>query len=602
MSTKGKFNHSVSVPRIYKIASKVAKNAKTGLSLKNLVYQEKHVNIKAVYALVVETFKREAVIEDLIEKSKLFEKEPRFDPWLAKILICEMLWGKNKMKGDSKPVKTILEYEKLLKIFLSNCTDIKRDILKHNIMKPRYARVNTLKISVEEAVNNFRDEGWTLVKYFNDSDYDGFLEKLSNLESNEFMIDIHIPELLIFPPKTEFYNHEAYKSKMVVLQDKASCLPVFLLNPIPGSTVIDMCAAPGMKTTQVAAMLKNSGTVHAVELDKNREKILRELVEAAGATCVKTILKDVMQISESDCPGVEYILVDPSCTGSGITDRVEIEDQNFHDRMSRLKKLCNFQAKLLRHATTAFPQAKRIVYSTCSINAEENEDVVRQVLETCRNFKLIDAKKLLKSWNDKSSEVFPALGKMCVYATPEKDKTNGFFIAVLERLEEGERNPYLNVQLCKLYDRGKKTKNLNRKENGNENLPDQNSKKVNLHQTNLASTAANVPLQKRRFKKENNFEKIDNMSASHVLSDQIEKNKLQNVSEQDNTKMLKELDKVAPDDTKTLENGHPEENHKNQYNETTKDENKKSLIDCSQIENSKSKKKKKIRCNLIMKT
>ncbi|KAL3287830.1 hypothetical protein HHI36_002289 [Cryptolaemus montrouzieri] len=451
---KNIFKHSVPVPRIYKVASKVAANLKAGKdSLKNLVYQEKHVNIKTLYALIVETFKRDQIISDLIEKSQLLVKEPRFNPWLAKILICEMLWGKNKMKGDSKPVQTILGYQQLLKKLLNDCNDAPKNVLLHHVSKPRYVRVNTLKITVEEAVNNFKDEGWTFVPFLNKFDYEGFLTRMDNLEPHEFMTDLHISDLLIFPPKTEFYRHEAYKSRNIILQDKASCLPVHLLNPTPGSIVMDMCAAPGMKTTQLAAMLKDSGTVHAVELDRNREKILREFVDSAGATCVKTILKDVMKVTDKDCPGIEYILVDPSCSGSGITDRVEIEDYDLQNKILRLRKLCAFQAKLLRYALTSFPQAKRVVYSTCSVNSEENEDVVRQVLETCKDFKLVDARKTLKSWNDSGSIVFPELGKMCVYASPEKDKTNGFFVAVLERLKEGEKNPYLNVQLLKMFDK-----------------------------------------------------------------------------------------------------------------------------------------------------
>ncbi|XP_044744520.1 putative methyltransferase NSUN7 [Coccinella septempunctata] len=462
--TQAGFVHSTPVPRIYKIASKVAKNVKEGKdSLKNLVYAERHVNIKALYALVVETFKRNEIIDDLIEKSELLVKEPRFNVWLAKILISELLWGKNKMTRGSKPIETILSYEEILKTLLKDCVSLEQPILKHNITKPRYVRVNTLKITLEEAVTNFRQEGWIFVPFFNKSDYEGFQNRLNLLKPDEFMKDIHIPELLIFPPKTEFYQHEAYKSGNIILQDKASCLPVHLLAPPPGSTVLDTCAAPGMKTTQLAALLQNTGTVYAVELNPRREALLKELVESVGATCIKTILKDVMQVSADDCPDVEYILVDPSCSGSGITDRVEIEKLDLSTKMERLKKLCNFQAKLLRHTMTAFPKAKRIVYSTCSMNAEENEDVVRQTLETSRQFKLIDAKKLLQSWNTKTSEIYPQLGNMCIYATPEEDKTNGFFVAVFERLEDGEKNPYLNYELCKFFD--KETRKNNSQDN-----------------------------------------------------------------------------------------------------------------------------------------
>lgn len=81
-----------------------------------------------------------------------------------------------------------------------------------------------------------------------------------------------------------------------------------------------MCAAPGMKTTHIAAHLKNTGTVYAVERDPRRFKVLDNIVNSSGATCVKTFNKDVLTCYNDDFPGVEYILVDPSCSGSGISD------------------------------------------------------------------------------------------------------------------------------------------------------------------------------------------------------------------------------------------------------------------------------------------
>lgn len=89
------------------------------------------------------------------------------------------------------------------------------------------------------------------------------------------------------------------------------------MDPPPGSVVLDMCAAPGMKTTQVAAAMNNEGKVYAVERDPRRFETLNRIVEASGATCITTVNKDVLTCTEKDFPGVQYILVDPSCSGSG---------------------------------------------------------------------------------------------------------------------------------------------------------------------------------------------------------------------------------------------------------------------------------------------
>ncbi|KAJ8946948.1 hypothetical protein NQ314_008749 [Rhamnusium bicolor] len=197
----------------------------------------------------------------------------------------------------------------------SDFWNIKYDI--ETEIKPRYVRVNTLSLSLNEAVDGFRDEGWNLCKSQDKTNYKEFLNKITSLAEDEFLIDIHIPNLLIFPPKTEFYNHPAYKNGSLVLQDKASCLPVHILGPELGSIVLDMCAAPGMKTTQVAAVINNEGTIYAVERDPKRFETLNKIVDSSGATCVKTVNKDVLTCGGNNFPGVQYIIVDPSCTGSG---------------------------------------------------------------------------------------------------------------------------------------------------------------------------------------------------------------------------------------------------------------------------------------------
>ncbi|KAJ4445360.1 hypothetical protein ANN_07165, partial [Periplaneta americana] len=96
----------------------------------------------------------------------------------------------------------------------------------------------------------------------------------------------------------------------------ASCLASKLLNPPPGSVTLDMCAAPGMKTTHLASLMKNKGTLYAVEMGQKRYQTLCNQVEKSGATCVKTLHCDALTLDSTQCPGVQYILVDPSCSGS----------------------------------------------------------------------------------------------------------------------------------------------------------------------------------------------------------------------------------------------------------------------------------------------
>ncbi|CAH0555328.1 unnamed protein product [Brassicogethes aeneus] len=513
------FDHSIKVPRLYKTTAKIYRQVKEGTgSLKQLVYEKKHPNIKAIYALVVEAIHRDSELNKLIERSEILKKEPRFDPWLARILITELLFGKLKLPGESKPIKTVLAYEQIFKAHNSDIV-IPKSSEVNQVNKPRYVRVNTLSCTVNEAIENFSEEGWVLSKHLDNKDYTGFLEKIIQLNEDEFIPDIHIPNLLIFPIKTQFYRHPAYKNGQIILQDKASCLPVHILAPPPGSVVLDMCAAPGMKTTQVAAILNDQGLVYAVEKDERRFKTLEKIVESSKATCIKCFNKDILTCDNETFPNVEYILVDPSCSGSGLTDRLTVEEKQ---SQFRLNKLAGFQIKILRAALTRYPNAKRVVYSTCSTYLEENEDVVRQVLETNLNFKLVEAKQFVNNaWLNFGSEDFGEMGKFCLYAKPELDLTNGFFVAVFERVQEGEENMFFNKKNYnyKKYEQDKKRRgNFNDEEYEQENTIDDDPKTL---EEKPKRRKKNKLISEQEIPEENNEERPKKKKKNKSISKEI---------------------------------------------------------------------------------
>ncbi|KAK5645497.1 hypothetical protein RI129_006797 [Pyrocoelia pectoralis] len=421
--------HSEKVPQLYKIASKCLQEViENGASVKQIVYNQSiHLNTKSLFALVTKTVQNYSQINDLIQKSNLLTKEPRFNVWLARILITQMFCTHNGLNGSCLPIKTILSYQTEFEKYYVNLNVESCS----KVQKPRYVRVNTFALTIDEAIDCFVNEGWEFVKQRSD-DYNTFIKQISSLENCQFMLDLHIRELLIFSHKTEFYNHWAYKDKSIFLQDKASCISVQLLNPSPGSVVLDMCAAPGLKTVFLAERLKNQGTVYAVEQDTKRYNTLTSYIEETGATCIKTINKDVLKVTSEECPNVEYILVDPSL------------DQ------TRLNKLAYFQQLLLKYALTQFPQAKRVVYSTCSIYSQENEDVVSRVLQQQTNFKLVSANSLLNhsfsnTLQDNVGKHLKSIQNKCVYIIPKRDLMNGFFVAVFERVNDSKWEPNENT-------------------------------------------------------------------------------------------------------------------------------------------------------------
>ena len=233
-------------------------NADRG-SIKSLVYesQKKHPNIKALYALVTQCVQNSDQIKASFEKIGLFEKEPRFDRNLAEILTTELVFGRKLLPGKSRPEETLRKYEsELLKCISGPVQE------KPGSTLPRYVRVNALKATLELVTQQLVSEGFVEVVYDRKrTSYDEFLDLIDNLANRQFLLDYHIDNLLVFPPKTHFYDNPLYKDGMILLQDKASCLTVQALEVPCGSVVLDACAAPGMKTSQIAAtVFRNRST------------------------------------------------------------------------------------------------------------------------------------------------------------------------------------------------------------------------------------------------------------------------------------------------------------------------------------------------------
>lgn len=347
---------------------------------------------------------------------------------------------------------------------------------------PRYIRLNTILIKKTEAKEYLEREGWKFIENTFET-YNQFLDAVKELDDESYLSDFHIKNLYVFPGSSRKYwaTNEMVNAGKFLLQDKASCIPTFLLNPPHKTTVLDMCAAPGTKTTHLASIMKNKGKIFAVEMNPRRYATLVEMIEGTQATIVQTINRDVLEVKDEDVPKVEYILLDPSCSGSGMLNRFE-SDINNKDS-GRLYKLAGLQHKLLIHAMKSFPNVKRIVYSTCSIYPEENEEVVLSVLKKVGDFKLVHAGELLDNkWNNFGSEkVYPGLGNKVIYSRTEEDLSNGFFVCVLERCEEGELNEFYvnregNIQKHKKSEKRKEIPEESVQDDG-ENPPKKQKKK-----------------------------------------------------------------------------------------------------------------------------
>ena len=297
----------------------------------------------------------------------------------------------------------------------------------------RTARVNTLKMTVKDALEVFRGDGF------------------------ECDVDALIDTLLVFPAGTDLHAHRLVKSGGVVLQGRASCLPAAALAPERGWACIDGCAAPGNKTTQLAAMVGREGGVYAFDADAKRLKRLKENATTTGShAIIRAKCQDFLTVDPANqqYASVRALLLDPSCSGSGTeVNRGDImlrealcddnDDENEVDAADhdRVEKLAAFQKKALTHAFN-FPEVQRVSYSTCSVYEKENEEVVRDVMGAAneRGFKLVHA---LPAWHRRGIAIdglSESQARCLIRADPIEDDMEGFFVAVFERDLERTRS------------------------------------------------------------------------------------------------------------------------------------------------------------------
>jgi 16S rRNA (cytosine967-C5)-methyltransferase len=194
------------------------------------------------------------------------------------------------------------------------------------------------------------------------------------------------------------------------------------LAPSAGDSVLDLCAAPGAKTTHVAELMGDEGRVLAVELDSRRARAIAANCARLGIRSVEVRVGDARTAGHGT--GYDRVLVDPPCSDLGtLQSRPDVRWRKTPEQVAELVAL---QAEILDAAAAAVRPGGRLVYSTCTINATENERQIEQFLARQRDFSPID---LSGPYAQRLSRGGPSL----IQTMPHRDRTDGFFIAALAR-------------------------------------------------------------------------------------------------------------------------------------------------------------------------
>lgn len=173
---------------------------------------------------------------------------------------------------------------------------------------------------------------------------------------------------------------DAFTQGWFYIQNLSSMLPALELDLIPNLDILDLCAAPGSKTSHIATIIHNDGHIAAVERSKPRFFKLRDNLEKQGVTCVKTFNRDGKTVYRHCADQFDRVLVDAPCSGEA---RFDLNDPHALDQWSEkaIKKLAREQWQLLYSGFMSLKPGGTLIYSTCTTAPEENEGVVNKLLK-----------------------------------------------------------------------------------------------------------------------------------------------------------------------------------------------------------------------------
>ena len=263
--------------------------------------------------------------------------------------------------------------------------------------------------------------------------------RINTIKTNKDFIEEELKKFGIIFKEVNFYNDaliienaneskisslKIYEDGYIYMQSLSSMLPAIILSPKPNENILDMTAAPGGKTTQISALSGNLALVTACEKNKIRADRLKYNVEKQGANKVNIMITDARKLSNYF--SFDKVLLDAPCSGSG---PISVYDENLEKYFTEelITRSAKTQYDLLQKAVSVLKSGHEMIYSTCSILEEENENNIRKILSS-NNVEIVPI-------NIESLEDIPLLptkieGTLCVCPN---NLFEGFFVAKLKK-------------------------------------------------------------------------------------------------------------------------------------------------------------------------
>lgn len=288
----------------------------------------------------------------------------------------------------------------LIQLWLASMTkDEVCDLCAWFNQKPRLtARINLLKVEPSDLIEQMEAAGWIVEQ------------------------DVDMPEVLYIDKHIGLLDTSVFVERgLITFMDKASMLVAHVLAPQVDDEVLDTCAAPGGKSLHMATLMQNQGYILAGDIHEHKIPLMEENARRLGISIIDAVQHDARALPTSYREAFDCVLVDAPCSGLGILQKKL--DMRWRKKPDVLERLPLLQRQILEEGAKALRPGGRLVYSTCTLNPKENEDVVRSFLADHDDFTL-----------DPISDEVPVTAVDGMITTrPAVDDMDGFFIARLRK-------------------------------------------------------------------------------------------------------------------------------------------------------------------------
>lgn len=310
--------------------------------------------------------------------------------------------GKVKTKDDIEYLAIKYSYDKwMIKNWIAHFgKEFTEELVEANNERPNiYLRTNTLKITRGELIEKLAEQ---------------------NIKAEKVNV---VEEAIKVEHLKDIENNKLYKEGLFTVQDISSMLVGKVMNPKENSLILDVCSAPGGKTTHMATLMNNTGQVVSRDIYDHKLKLIKASANRLGLTNIDAQEFDGMKLDRESIAKFDYVLADVPCSGLGIIRR---KPEIKYKEKEEFRELPPIQKKILENAAKYVKVGGTLIYSTCTIQDNENINVVNEFLQKYKNFELAPIKEVNVDLDNQEK------GYMKIY--PNVHDMDGFFISKLIRV------------------------------------------------------------------------------------------------------------------------------------------------------------------------